>query len=357
MKILSSKSPLRDDAPPAGPGLRIMLAGSGGGHIRQLLDLEPVWRQHDYRFVTEDTALGRSLAKDHPVDFVTHVAWGQARLGHPFRMIAAAFRNIIRSFAIMWRQRPDVVISTGAGAMFAIIVAARLRGAKVIVIESFARFDHPSKFGRLARPFATRTVVQAERLKAYWPEAELFDPLRILDKARPAKEALLFATVGATLPFARLVDSILALKAAGGLPERVLLQIGDDDRVLPSVDGVEIVRSLDFAEVKAVLQRAELVICHGGTGSLITALREGCRVIAMPRRFDLAEHYDNHQEEITSAFAARGLIDVVHDAGTLGAMIAQSRARPPVAATTDPAALIAWLERLLADWAGQAGRR
>ena len=71
---------------------KICLAASGGGHVRQLLDLRPVWSEQDYFFVTEDTALGSALASDHPTHFVPHFAWGQAKLGAPFRMLGRAIR-------------------------------------------------------------------------------------------------------------------------------------------------------------------------------------------------------------------------------------------------------------------------
>ena len=89
--------------------------------------------------------------------------------------------------------------------------------------------------------------------------------------------------------------------------------------------------------MQAILRDAAFVVCHGGTGSLITALRAGCRTIAMPRRFSLGEHYDDHQEEITAAFSARGLVEIALDSDQLGACIERARAKPPVMATTDPA--------------------
>ena len=330
-------------------GLRVCLAGSGGGHLRQLLDLEPVWRDLDYVFVTEDTALGRSLAADHPVRFVAHYALGQARLGHPFAMLKGAAINLAQSLRIVIAERPDLVISTGAGAMFFTALFARLFGARFVLIDSFARFHQPSAFARQGRPLANHVIVQSAPLKAIWPDAHLFDPLRIIDGAPPAKQPLLFATVGATLPFPRLVDTVLALKSSGRLPERVVLQTGIGGLPATLPPGVEAVETLPFDAVQRLLDDAAFVVCHGGTGSLITALRAGCRTIALPRLFRLGEHYDDHQREVTEAFTARGLIETVLDDDDLGDAIDRARARPPAMATTDPAALIDWLKALVAE--------
>jgi UDP-N-acetylglucosamine transferase subunit ALG13 len=337
--------------------LRLMLAASGGGHVRQLLDLEPVWRDHDPLFVTEDTALGRSLAERHRVRFVPHFALGQARLGKPWAMARGAVANLAASNRIVAEARPDVVISTGAGAAFGVALAARMRGAHFILIESFARFDAPSKFGRIAGPFANERIVQSPRLAAFWPDAKVFDPLKRIDRPRPAKQSLLFATVGATLPFPRLSASVLEAKRRGLIPHDVLLQAGTEAATLPSVPGVEIVESLSFDRVGEVLARADAVVCHGGTGSLITALREGCRTIAMPRLFARGEHYDDHQEEIVSAFVSRSLVQRADDVDGLGAALAATENTVPPMATTDPVGLIAHLRDALARIAADRGLR
>lgn len=326
--------------------LRLCLAASGGGHVRQLLDLEDVWSKHDYFFVTEDTALGANLAEKHRTYFVPHVAIGQARLGAPFRMIRAAVSSFFRSAAIIARERPDIVISTGAGAVFFAVAWARLRGARTVVIDSFARFDRPSLFARIAAPIAHDLVVQSAALSSYFPKAKVFDPFRLLDTPAPAKKPLLFATVGATLPFERLVSSVAELKARGDLPEHVIIQTGVG---APQPEGVESVETLSFDRIQELLTDADIVVCHGGTGSLITALRKGCRVIAFPRLMEKGEHYDNHQAEITSAFAARGLIAVANSADELAEALVQVRSRPPVLATTDPSELMGYLENVLDD--------
>lgn len=324
---------------------RLCLAASGGGHVRQILDLEPLWRDFPHFFVTEDTALGQSIAAEEQTCFVPHVALGQARLGAPLRMMVAAVRNALASARIVWQQRPDVVITTGAGSMFFTVLWARLFGARIILVDSFARFDKPSAFARIAGPLAHLRIAQSPGSAAQWPGALMFDPFRTLDTPRPAKEPLLFATVGATLPFDRLVNLVATAKAAGLIAERVVIQTGTGG-VQP--DAIECHETLSFPEMTALLDKADLVVCHGGTGSLITALRAGCRVIAVPRRFDRGEHYDDHQSEITTAFAERGLLAVANDDAEFAQALAQVRARTPGCATTDPSALIAFLRDDLA---------
>jgi UDP-N-acetylglucosamine transferase subunit ALG13 len=330
--------------PAARTGTRICLAGSGGGHVRQLLDLQPLWSEHDYFFITEDTALGQTLRGQHRTYLVPHFAWGQARLGAPFRMLAAAVKSIFQSAAIILKERPSVVISTGAGAVFFAVVWGKLFGARVVVIESFARFEGPSLFGRLAAPLADDLIVQSPKLQAAYPRAHVFDPLRMLDTAPPPKQALVFATVGATLPFDRLVESVAQLRREGAIPERLVVQTGIGG-VAP--EDLLVVETLPFDKVKATLRDAAIVVCHGGTGSLITALREGCQVIAMPRLAERGEHYDDHQAEITGAFAKRGLILVANTVDELREAFLKARSCTPVMATSDPSALIEFLRGVI----------
>jgi UDP-N-acetylglucosamine--N-acetylmuramyl-(pentapeptide) pyrophosphoryl-undecaprenol N-acetylglucosamine transferase len=333
--------------------LRVILAGSGGGHVRQLLDLAEAWSAYDHAFVTEETALGRSIAEERRTHFVAHAALGQAKLGSPLRLVASGVRNFFQSAAIVLRERPDVVVSTGAGSVFFTVLWARLLGARIVVIDSLARFDHLSAFARIAGPFAHHKVVQSPALKAFWPTAEVFDPIRKLDGPRPPKEPLLFATVGATLPFDRLVESVAALKASGEIPEAVVIQTGIGG-VAP--EWLEVVETLPFSQMLDLQRRADIVVCHGGTGSLITALREGCRVIAMPRLFSLGEHYDNHQEEITTALEARGLIAVAKSTEELAAALRRVREQPVTMATSDPKALTAYLANVLTSEASRRRR-
>ena len=262
-------------------------------------------------------------------------------------MAAAAFRNFFQSALIVLRERPQIVISTGAGSVFFTVLWSRLIGAKVVVIESFARFEGLSAFARLARPLAHQGVVQSKGLARLWPEAAVFDPMRMIPPPTQEKAPMVFVTVGATLPFDRLVKGVADLKAIGDIPETVRIQTGIGGY---RAAGIETAETLPFDEVLSVLEVADIVVCHGGTGSLITALRQGCRVVAMPRSFEMGEHYDNHQLEIIDAFAARGLISVAKSVEDLGPALRAARAKPRVAATSEPRELNDFLKHLLAQW-------
>lgn len=334
--------------------LKICLAGSGGGHVRQLLDLQPIWSKADYFFITEDTALGHSLRGEHRTYFVPHFAWGQAKAGAVFHMLGLAVQSLVRSARVMFSERPDLVISTGAGAVIFAVLWGRLIGARVIVIESFARFDKPSLFGRMAAPFAHEMVIQSKTLAPHYPRAHVFDPFRMLQTAAPAKQPLLFATVGATLPFERLVRSVTEARDRGAIPERIVVQTGEGGA---RPEGMEAYDTLPFAQVQALLTDASIVVCHGGTGSLITALRQGCHVIAIPRLAELGEHYDDHQAQISDAFSRRGLIQVANSVDELCAALAATKGRERVLATTEPQALMAFLLDQIKALAARKGRR
>lgn len=315
--------------------LTVCLAASGGGHIRQLLDLGQFWEAHDYFFVTEDTALGRSVAEAHPTEFVPHFAIGQARLGKPLLMIGRAFKNAWTSLKIIRKRRPDLVVTTGAGSQLFIVAWARLCGARIILIDSFARFRSPSAFARLAGPLAHLRIAQSEAAARNWPGAIAYDPLREDAAKKMVKKDLLVATVGATLPFPRLAGIVLEAKQAGLIEEEVLLQVGEGaDRIEP-VAGVRIVNSLPFDELRAALAEARIVVGHGGTGTIITALQAQCATIVVPRRFELGEHYDNHQAEICEAFAARGLVHIADDAASFASVLELARQHLPRPVRTD----------------------
>jgi UDP-N-acetylglucosamine:LPS N-acetylglucosamine transferase len=60
--------------------------------------------------------------------------------------------------------RPDVILSTGAGLAVPFFVVGRLRGVRLVYVESLTRTEALSLSGRLVAPLADELFVQ-------WPQA------------------------------------------------------------------------------------------------------------------------------------------------------------------------------------------
>jgi UDP-N-acetylglucosamine--N-acetylmuramyl-(pentapeptide) pyrophosphoryl-undecaprenol N-acetylglucosamine transferase len=327
--------------------LRVCLAASGGGHLHEMLDLRAFWEEHDRFFVTEPTPIAHSFAKSERVHLVPAIAFGHFRVRPILSVLRTAWQNIRESWHAVRKERPDVVVSTGAGSVFFAVLFAKLLGAKYIHVEAFCRFETPTIFGRLAHRFADVRFVQSKQLANVWPNVEVFDPFVLLPPSTDAKEDLGVVIVGTVLPFDRLVNGVVSLRPENGRPSRIVAQVGEGGVRPPGVDAKEMI---DFDELTALLKRANVVFCHAGNGSLMAALQAGCRIVAMPRRADLGEHWDDHQREILRAFAARGLIEVAEDADDLQPALERALAKPPQRARNDHSALIKRLRSVTHDW-------
>ncbi len=68
---------------------------------------------------------------------------------------------------------------------------------------------------------------------------------------------------------------------------------------------------LDFIpaeEIENYMKQAEFVICHGGVGSIFTALRLRKKVLVVPRLEKYGEHINDHQLEICEQLEKEGYI-------------------------------------------------
>ena len=74
-------------------------------------------------------------------------------------------------------------------------------------------------------------------------------------------------------------------------------------------------------------KEADLIISHGGTGALISALKLGKKVIAVPRRKMFEEHIDDHQMQVTEVLAEKGYVISVENIKDLEAAIIEMQKR------------------------------
>jgi UDP-N-acetylglucosamine:LPS N-acetylglucosamine transferase len=75
------------------------------------------------------------------------------------------------------KDRPELVVSTGAGVAVPFVLLGWLMRIPTVFIEVYDRVDMPTLTGRLLRPFASVILVQwSAQLEAY-PGAVLIGPL------------------------------------------------------------------------------------------------------------------------------------------------------------------------------------
>ena len=134
--------------------LRICLAASAGGHISQLLKLAACWDGYKTFYVTTTEVVRDNLGKLGEVYVV-----GECNRQHPIRVLAV----FLRCVCIIYKERPDVVISTGAAAGCILCFLGKLLGAKVVWIDSITNVERISLSGRMVRYIADLFLVQ-------WPE-------------------------------------------------------------------------------------------------------------------------------------------------------------------------------------------
>ena len=117
---------------------------------------------------------------------------------------------------------------------------------------------------------------------------------------------MIFVTLGTQdKPFTRLLEMIQKQIDNGNIKEKVVVQAGytkfesDDMKIFDYVDGD------DFNNL---IEEADILITHGGVGSIFTGLRAGKRIIAVPRLAKYGEHTNDHQIQIVSNFDSKGYL-------------------------------------------------
>lgn len=102
-------------------------------------------------------------------------------------------------------------------------------------------------------------------------------------------------------PFTRLLDMVENLKTK----EKIIVQAGHTKY---QSKRMEILDFIDYQEMDKLIGEADLIITHGGTGSIVTPLKKGKKVIACPRLKKYHEHVDDHQQQIVDIFSEVGYI-------------------------------------------------
>lgn len=273
---------------------------SGGGHLRQLYDLaERIGvPESDQYWVTFRNGQSESLLAGRTVEYIPFTA--------P-RDYAQIARMHVTAARLLRRHRFTTAISTGSSPAAAFLPLAVAHGVSCHYIESAARAEGPSVTGRLlARVPKVNTYTQYPSWQSSrWSyQGSIFDryePGPHLRPEGPIRRAVVSLGTQEGYPFPRLVNALAPLLRQA---DEVLWQVGALDTSPWGVAGTD---SLPHRDLSAAMASADVVVCHAGTGSAITALEAGKHPILVPRSAHYGEHVDDHQNQIAAELARRGL--------------------------------------------------
>jgi UDP-N-acetylglucosamine transferase subunit ALG13 len=142
----------------------------------------------------------------------------------------------------------------------------------------------------------------------------------------PRASAFVFVTVGTDHhPFDRLVRWVDAwLENGGDCRVRCLVQHGN------SAPPAHAERNdyLTYDAMCSAIEAADVVVSHGGPGTIMLAAYTGKVPIVVPRLRHLGEHVDDHQLVFTRRVANEGTIALAEDEGRFRALLERALVTP-----------------------------
>ena len=80
-------------------------------------------------------------------------------------------RKYIIVIKVLRKERPDVIISSGAAVAVPFFYLGKLMGAKTVYIEVFDRIDKNTLTGKLVYNVTDKFIVQWDEMKKVYPKA------------------------------------------------------------------------------------------------------------------------------------------------------------------------------------------
>ncbi len=126
---------------------------------------------------------------------------------------------------------------------------------------------------------------------------------------------MIFVTLGSQkFQFDRLLQKLDDMVENNIITEKIVAQIGAST-YLPQ--HYEYVRFMDREQFAETMDQCDIVITHGGTGVIISAVKKGKKVIAIPRLAKYKEHVDDHQLQLLHQFDDLELICACYEVDDL----------------------------------------
>lgn len=157
---------------------------------------------------------------------------------------------------------------------------------------------------------------------------------------------MIFVTVGSQkFQFNRLLKAVDRLCEERLIEEEVFAQTGYSNYEPKYYSYKQFLNHQEFAQV---MDKADIMITHGGTGAIIGAVKQGKKVIAVPRLARYQEHVDDHQLQLLEQFSEMNLIQVCLECSKLEEAIDAARKKEFNSYISNTEAIIGSIERYIA---------
>ena len=126
--------------------------------------------------------------------------------------------------------------------------------------------------------------------------------------------------------FPRLLEAVDREIKKGNIKDKVVVQAGQTKY---ESDNMEILDLVSAPEFDKLIDKADIIITHGGAGSILTAIKKGKRIIAAARLAKYKEHHNDHQRQIIKEFADQGYLLELKDFNKLDKMLEKVKTFKP----------------------------
>ena len=117
---------------------------------------------------------------------------------------------------------------------------------------------------------------------------------------------MIFVTVGSrNYPFDRLLEKLDSLYEEGVLTDTMFAQIGTSKYLPKHYEYKDFIPREEFDKR---MKQADIVVSHGASGSIMSALNAGKKVIAVSRLKKYGEHINDHQIQNNEALRMHGYV-------------------------------------------------
>lgn len=149
---------------------KVLFISSTGGHLNELLQLEPLFAKYDYHIITEKDKSNSSL-KEKYAERIDYLVYGTKR--QLFIYIFKFIFNFFKSLFLFIKIRPKYIITTGTHTCVPMCYIGKFFGSKIIFIETFANRTTKTITGKLIYPIADLFIVQWDEMLKLYPKAKL----------------------------------------------------------------------------------------------------------------------------------------------------------------------------------------